>query len=72
MPARRDGGDEVSPLFLDHSQSTGILEHVEKARLAVRKAKRYTTKAESRHGKDAHQSLHDAEKLLDTILTMLR
>lgn len=62
----------MSPLFLDHAQTIDLAERLEHARVAVRHARRYTTKAESRAGQAANASLHEAEKVLDTALAMLR
>lgn len=58
-------------LFLDHRDVQNVREGVERVRVLVRKAKRYTTKAESRTGQEAHRALHDAEQELDKLLKRL-
>ena len=61
----------MSALFLDHGVVTEVTVDLEKARVAVRRAKRYTTKAESLGGIAAHRALHEAELALDAALKKL-
>lgn len=58
-------------LFVDHAAGSEIAKVIDRARSLVRRAKRCTTKAESRAGQDAHRSLHDAEHEIDRALRLL-
>jgi hypothetical protein len=53
----------TTPLFIDHAQAVGLTKQVERVRAAVRRARRYTTKAESRTGQEANVALHEAEQI---------
>jgi hypothetical protein len=61
----------MAALFVDHAGVATLVEQLEVARVAVRRAKRYTTKAESPTGQDAHRALHEAETVLDAALKKL-
>lgn len=58
-------------LFLDHQAVADVAAAVDKARIAVRRARRYTTKAESPAGQEANHALHEAETALDEVLRKL-
>lgn len=60
------------PLFVDRQHAVLITSELEAARKAVRRAKRYTTKAESETGQDAHRALHEAEVAIARALATLR
>ena len=62
----------TAPLFVDRQQAALITSELETARKAVRRAKRYTTKAESETGQDAHRALHEAEVAIARALVSLR
>jgi hypothetical protein len=62
----------MSALFLGHPQILELQEKAERARALVRRAERFTTKSESKTGMDAHRSLHEAEGLIDQVLTILK
>jgi hypothetical protein len=62
----------TTPLFIDHAQAAGLTKQVERVRASVRRARRYTTKAESRTGQEANVALHEAEQILDAVLKSLR
>ncbi len=63
--------NHTGALFLDHQVATDTAAAVDKARLAVRRAQRYTTKAESKAGQEANRALHEAEAALDEALKKL-
>ncbi len=60
------------PLFVDRQDAVLVTSELESARVAVRRAKRYTTKAESAAGQDAHRALHEAEVAIARALATLR
>lgn len=59
-------------LFLGAADVAAVERAVEHVRTLVRRAQRYTTKAESRAGQDANHALHDAEKEIERALKALR
>jgi len=59
-------------LFLDHAVARDTAEALENIRVLIRRAKRYTTKCESRGGMDANSALHEAEVEVDRALRALR
>lgn len=62
----------MPPLFLGHAELTLVFDQIEAARLAVRRARRYSTKLESRAGQQCNKDLFDAEQALDEALGKLR
>jgi hypothetical protein len=62
----------MSNLFLDHQTSAEVLRELETARVQVRRAIRYLTKAESPRGRAAHGDAHDAEKTLERAISLLK
>lgn len=60
------------PLFLQHDELKLLYDQIEEVRLAVRRARRYTTKLESKQGQECNRVLYDAEQGLDQALLKLR
>jgi hypothetical protein len=52
----------MGSLFLDPATIHEIDESLERVRVLIRRAERWTTKAESKGGMEAHRALHDAEE----------
>ncbi len=58
-------------MFLGHSEIAALAKQLARARVAVRRAKRVTTKFESKSGQGCHRDLHEAETVLDQALRAL-
>lgn len=61
----------MTRLFLDHSDAASIAEEVEAVLVLVRRARRFTTKSESRLGMEADRAVHEAGERLDRLLARL-
>ena len=59
-------------LFLSRGDIEEIVDVLERARVKVRAAERFTTKIESPSGQSAHRSLHEAETAIASALKTLR
>lgn len=58
----------MATLFLDHVAAAEVSAALERVRVLVRHASRYTTKCESKGGMDAHRALHEAEEEIEKAL----
>lgn len=61
----------MTALFIDHATAASTAEMLQRVRVCIRKARRWTTKAESRGGQEANRALHEAETDIDRALAAL-